>query len=45
MSDLIALLLWLTGSPPQDTTTPPLTDQGPVMAPMGGGIPIKPASE
>jgi hypothetical protein len=38
MTDLLALLFWLTGQPPQE---PPANDPGTVTA-QGGGIPIKP---
>jgi hypothetical protein len=47
MDDLIALLLWLTGQPPQtppQTPTPTTTETTDGTATtMGGGIPIKPA--
>jgi hypothetical protein len=42
MDDLIALLLWLTGQPPQEPPVPPT--QQTEMERLGGGIPTKPAS-
>lgn len=39
MENLIALLLWLTGQPPQQ---PPVDPNPGTVTPLGGGIPVQP---